>query len=354
MIVEYQLTSQTAMIGMNRFLYLFFALLFTISGIVVGCLLWNRTPPGGSTHFAEIVKANDVVQLESAMSDGTFDIDGLLDTDSDSVPDSPALVMCIERDQWQAAGILLKYGASPYSENTSRRNALLAAVRLADLRYFELLKQHGADLNRTNSRGITPLTLAIRTGNSQVVKALIDEFGVDPSRPEVEWQHNRESDDPLTIASAFGRVDIVMHLLSRHPWSQAEVSRAFRGAVRSGEIEIARLLVGEGADIEMRNDVDETPLMIAAASGQRSEKIVKWLLGLGADPDVYNKYDDTALKMAVRYGTPTAVEMLLKATSRENVLRQADALAASIAGRTDADAMAIAGLLDRDGLLPEN
>jgi ankyrin repeat protein len=64
-------------------------------------------------------------------------------------------------------------------------------------------------------------------------------------------------------------------------------------AADTGNIEIAKVLLSKGADIEARNGDGLTPLHMAVASGR--PKMVRFLLGQGADIEATNEQGDTPL-----------------------------------------------------------
>ena len=65
-------------------------------------------------------------------------------------------------------------------------------------------------------------------------------------------------------------------------------------ACRGGHIEIARLLIEHGADVNARNDDYTTPLHLACLNGDAD--LVRLLLSHGADPLARNDYDRTPVE----------------------------------------------------------
>jgi ankyrin repeat protein len=65
-------------------------------------------------------------------------------------------------------------------------------------------------------------------------------------------------------------------------------------------LEIARLLVNSGANVNVPDDEGETPLHAAARSGYRD--IAELLVESGASLDVRNMYQQTSLHLACRNG----------------------------------------------------
>src|SRR5712691_7496079 len=81
---------------------------------------------------------------------------------------------------------------------------------------------------------------------------------------------------------------------------QVDGTTALHWAVRSGDLEIAELLIRAGA----------TPLLLASINGNAA--MIEKLIKAGADPNApLTKYGDTALMMASRTGKTDAINMLL-------------------------------------------
>ena len=97
----------------------------------------------------------------------------------------------------------------------------------------------GADINKVDKHGWTPLTHAVLKGHVEIVKLLLDS-GADINKT------NEYGETPLFTAAAEGHEQIV------------------------------KLLLDSGADINKTNEYGETPLYIAAVYGY--DQIVKLLL----------------------------------------------------------------------------
>jgi ankyrin repeat protein len=86
-------------------------------------------------------------------------------------------------------------------------------------------------------------------------------------------------------------------------------------AVREGKLEMVRLLVSHGADVNAHyNEFNLTPLHRASADGQR--EMVKLLLSKGAKLNVKNRDGYTPLKIAKLYRRKDIYELLHKHGAR--------------------------------------
>ncbi len=73
-------------------------------------------------------------------------------------------------------------------------------------------------------------------------------------------------------------------------------------AIDCGEVEIARMLIDAGADVDVQDEDGSTALHLAAMFGEI--EIVQMLIDVGADKDIQNKRGNTPLHNAARYGAP--------------------------------------------------
>jgi ankyrin repeat protein len=74
-------------------------------------------------------------------------------------------------------------------------------------------------------------------------------------------------------------------------------------------IDVVKILLQRGADVQIRNHLGDTPLLIAAFQGY--SQIVAVLLGAGADMEKKN-FGEVALTLAVSKGHFPTVKLLLE------------------------------------------
>jgi ankyrin len=84
---------------------------------------------------------------------------------------------------------------------------------------------------------------------------------------------------------------------------------ALHWAVRTQDLETARLLVAAGANVTLANRLGLTPLAVAASTG--NAVIIRVLLDAGADPNSADPAGETMLMIAARVGVLDAVQLLL-------------------------------------------
>ena len=93
-------------------------------------------------------------------------------------------------------------------------------------------------------------------------------------------------------------------------------------AVRTGNLEVLRLVLAHGGDANERGGIgDETPLFVAARENRAD--MASLLLRHGADPNATCRVGGTAMEMATHW--PTVLEVLARGGARPttNRLREA-------------------------------
>lgn len=205
------------------------------------------------------------------------------------------------------------------------------------------LVEQGADINRRDKDGITPLLTAARTPYPELARVLV-ELGADTELADPDgltpliyaaWRNSAETVSllassgvnletanaagltALCLAAQHGRTKAVAALIA----AGAEVDKAVGGggytplmlAVAGGWEEAAAELVKGGANVNATNGAGITPLMIAAA-GNRVET-ARLLLDAGAKIDVQGEDGVTALKIAEDREHSAVMEVLQKAAS---------------------------------------
>lgn len=157
--------------------------------------------------------------------------------------------------------------------------ALQWAVHRDDPGMVELLIGAGADVNLTNDYGVTPLSLACTNGSAEVVARLLD-AGADP-------EVRTEGETALMTAVRTGSVDVVELLIARGADVGARELASGQTLLMMAAAEmhpaLVRLLLARGADVHARSVVGFTPLLFAVRAGDLES--VRLLIGAGAGAD---------------------------------------------------------------------
>jgi len=242
--------------------------------------------------------------------------------------DIPALREAAERGQLSKTAAQLALTGASFTGQTA------AALFLLD---------HGAEVDATDTDGLTPLCRAVEGGQTAMIRWLAAR-GADLNR---EGERTRQT--PLFVAAVYnqpesaatlldlgaktevissqGDVPIVIAVHEKHPqvvkvllrhkalpdpklWTSAETPLII--AADLGEIESVRLLLAAGADPNRSfASRRENPLMRASILGHI--EIVKLLLAAGADPSWTSAVGETPLMRAAYGGRLAIVDLLLAA-----------------------------------------
>jgi ankyrin repeat protein len=229
---------------------------------------------------------------------------------------------------------------------------LLLAARQGALESARALVEGKADLNLAEPAGFTPLIVAIMNANFDLAAMLLEK-GADPNVVDktgrgplhaavdmhrFEWMFSRPT--PKTTGK-LESADIVKLLLEKGANPNARLTKRVKGfqhdsngnsnliagstpfmkAATASDVAMMRLLVEHGADTNLTNQDDTTPLMVAAglnwkdvaSLGTESESIeaIQLCLEHGGDVNAANKRGETALHGAADRGADSVVAFLV-------------------------------------------
>jgi len=190
--------------------------------------------------------------------------------------DEAALLEAVTRHDAAAVRELLKSGASPNARDYLGDSPLLVAVRLDDSELVQLLLDAGAIVD-VKGRGYTPLGQAARNNNLEILRLLL-RAGADPDRK------SDDGDYPLHSAVRAGHVGAVEMLLQARPdlmRFDREGLSALALASAFGNEKIAAMLLDAGAPVEWGDKQQRSPLWWAVY--RNKQDMARYLLKRGAE-----------------------------------------------------------------------
>jgi ankyrin repeat protein len=171
---------------------------------------------------------------------------------------------------------------------------LYAAAHNGRLTIVQMLLKHGADINNRDEDGNSALITAADTGHVDVVCWLMQNI------KHINTKPNIANDTPLNVAARDGSIETVRCLLENgFPANEPEdVTSSLAVAVEKGNLEVVKLLLKFGAEVNRKDKDGTTQLHKAVEKG--NFKIVQVLIQHGADLLAVDKDGRTAEGIARR------------------------------------------------------
>ncbi|XP_035272842.1 ankyrin repeat domain-containing protein 50-like [Anguilla anguilla] len=215
---------------------------------------------------------------------------------------------------------LLRHGARLDHQDADGRTALaVAALRAPSgggggggsggghASVVGLLVECGAEVDRPDKEGVTPLLAAAYEGHAEAVDLLL-EGGADVDHAD------RSGRTPLLAAASMGHAAVVKALLfwgSAVDGVDAEGRTVLGVAAAQGSVEVVRLLLDRGLDESHRDDAGRAPLHAAAFEGHRA--VCQALVDHGARCGEVDNDGRIPLVLAAQEGHRDCVRVLLEA-----------------------------------------
>lgn len=161
--------------------------------------------------------------------------------------------------------------------------------------------------SETRAGGVCPISEAIRKGDIAEMERLRESAAKSTCLTQ-----GLKSKDLLHLAASFGTPEVAAYLIKSgfHVNEKAwmEMAPLHISAYHDGPLEVAKILIGSGADIEQLDGYTKTPLSWAAEMGHVG--MVQLLLEHGANANAKNKFGKTPLTLAKENNRVEVIEVI--------------------------------------------
>ena len=213
------------------------------------------------------------------------------------------------------------------SQQTHAGRDMLAAASRGDVvRLKELIAWcAGASLDPVDAAHQTPLLHAVRNDHVAAAVFLI----------EVGSNINAQAanmDSPWLLAGALGRTEMLRHMIPKGP--DLSLRNRFGGtalipACERGHVETVKLLLTTNIDVNHINNLGWTCLLeivILGDGGRRHVEVAKLVLGAGANPNIADRDGTTPLLHAKQRGQREVARLHAKQRGQREVIGAAGGL----------------------------
>ena len=275
-----------------------------------------------------------------------------------------ALLRAAANGNLDCVRLLLDSGADIKAVDGNLDNALILATSNRHKDIVELLLKHGCPPNDVNFLNFSPLMKACEIGDTEIVRILLEyisfkdsEYTVPPlnsrdlpNLPQtqaytVRYKRSPRGHTPLISAVKINNISLVKILLDANaPVNETDLdqSTALHVAASGSTPDILELLLQNGAEVNVKNRMDLSPLMYAimynklenihillnhgadikvtsslrsvltVAARTGTEEILETLIEAGADPDHMDAHGNTPIFIAVQYQNYAAARCLIR------------------------------------------
>ena len=289
--------------------------------------LVSATTKDGNTlaHLAGKKGSVDVLQT-------MFDVDKLLVTNATNrLNDNSPLHLATEGGHLEAVKLMLMNGVSPNDENKFGFTPVHLAAKCGHADVFDVFAKTGVSLRQPSSKiGMTALHIAAFYGEEEITRELFKHIPAHtkttlPTKPEnalVEDLCYEFDLTPIHLASYSGSENVVRAILNQ-PGVDVKSASSQSGftslhlACLTGHVGVVGLLLSRStALLQVKDSKGQTSLHVAATNGHY--EMCQVLLGQGADCNVEDNDNWTALHCAAKCGFLDIVSFLTLSGSNTN------------------------------------
>lgn len=223
----------------------------------------------------------------------------------------------------QVVEMVLERGANINFRGGGYGNPLQAGVRSRNLHVVEKLLQNGAEVNTVGGLDATALQAAAEVGDVEIVAALLKHgAAVDQKGKTASFFNDEEvypghpAAGPLITAARAGHGLVVAMLLSAYAHASLspghDLLTAFEDAVRGAHVDCAKVLLGQGIDPNMLftskgagyldQSIADDDFALRSTGRRGSVDMARILVAAGANVDASSQDGWTAVHEAARLG----------------------------------------------------
>ncbi|WP_419198881.1 ankyrin repeat domain-containing protein [Wolbachia endosymbiont of Rhagoletis cingulata] len=202
------------------------------------------------------------------------------------------ILYAAQSGKWDVVKLLISNGAKFNNETTVQGTPLHFAVQEANLNMVRFLLDEGADIESQDKDNKKPLHLAVDANRLSVVKLLLDR-GANVNVTDMYGK------TPLDLATEEDVIEVL---------EKARLDQGLLINARDGNLDKVKDLIARGANLETKDNNDNTTLHNACSNGHL--KVVEYLIKKGASLKAKNKDNKTPLELADHKGYINIVEMI--------------------------------------------
>ncbi|PAA83693.1 hypothetical protein BOX15_Mlig016864g1 [Macrostomum lignano] len=228
------------------------------------------------------------------------------------------LHLAAQEDKADIANLLLSRGADVNAVDRVGNTPLMIAVMRTHRLLIRILVERGTDLKKKNKQSLTAADIALMLEDLEILELL------EAKQKAVQYDSKVHDKTILRLVSK-GKTQMIDFWLKNFRKKENKCSAdqqykdgrtiAFAAAL-SGSMEILELVDKYGANLDLPDNSNSSPLFCAAQNG--FEKIVKLLLDKGCDVNRVNKNGRTPLFFAIQTSNLCISNLLIEAGADVN------------------------------------